>query len=416
MYLAQALRGQGRGAEAEAAQKAAVADYGRLIAARPQDYRTNFATLIVPPDVARAALEGVPLPAEPGAPADEPSVIRSPVAADSTFDRDAELPAGEAAVLHAPSGSSFSDFRLLARTGASVLFLARDELLGRDVVIKQLTPHLGGTQSAARLLREAHISAALRHPHVVTVYSVGTTGTHGLPFLVLEYYPGGTLQDAIRALNDGPGRPAFTGADFRRCLSALISVCDALDFAHRRGIVHRDPKPSNVFHGAEGEVVLGDWGLATWWNRDGRAANETRPDAAPTPGDAPWDAQLTVTGTVMGTAAYMAPETTTGGRHTPQSDIYSVGVCLFELLTGRRYRLFTDFATTMRMAPEHRERPRSIRPDVPRELDAICARATAIAPADRYAIAADLAAELRAWLDGTPRTIWGRLYRAISGR
>jgi serine/threonine protein kinase len=246
--------------------------------------------------------------------------------------------------------------RLLGRGGMSEVWLAEDRNLGRSVALKLLA----GGADPNRLLREARAIAALSHPHIAAVYDVGEA--EGRPYIVLEYLRGGTLEDRLREAQPLPDHETER-------LAAEIAA--GLAHAHANGIVHRDLKPSNVLFDTEDRAKLADFGIA-------RAAGQ---------------ATLTEAGTIMGTAAYLSPEQAEGRPVGPPADVYSFGVILYRLLTGRLP--FTG-TTPLEVALKHqRERPpavRSIRPDAPAGLAALAERAMAKSAEARPADGAELAA------------------------
>jgi hypothetical protein len=189
--------------------------------------------------------------------------------------------------------SAYTIERELGRGGMAVVYAGRHETLGRPVALKVLASHLAGDPTfTARFLREARIAARLSHPNLVRTYDI--TEHDGLPCIVMELVPGGTLEGG-RLTRDEAAR-----------------VAAGLAYAHAQGVVHRDLKPANILRGAEGEPKLADFGIA-------RALGET---------------QLTEVGAVLGTLRYLSPEQAAGKGAGPESDVYSLGVVLDELLAG----------------------------------------------------------------------------------
>jgi eukaryotic-like serine/threonine-protein kinase len=256
----------------------------------------------------------------------------------------------------------------IATGGMGRVWKARDEVLARPVAIKILHEHLSEDEAfLARFRREAMAAARLTHPHIVAIYDTGAeTSAGGIDrhYIVMENCGGGTLA-ARRA--DGPMPPD-------RVIAIGQAICQALDYAHRHEVVHRDIKPENVLITEDGTLKVGDFGIAK---------------AAFTAGD------ITSTGAILGTVAYISPEQAQGEEPDARSDIYALGVLLYELLTGRPpFQAETQIATAMQHVREAPPRPRSIRADVPRALDAVIMRALEKDPDRRYRSAAEFAAAL----------------------
>jgi len=247
---------------------------------------------------------------------------------------------------------------LLGKGGMSEVWCADDLELGRRVALKLLAPDA----DRERFAREARAAAALAHPNLTQLYDYGEAD--GRPFMVLEYLPGGTLEERLE-----PGVP-LADADTARIAS---EVAAGLAHAHARGLVHRDLKPANILFDAEGRAKIADFGIA----RLGQ------------------DGTLTEAGTVLGTAAYISPEQAAGESATPASDVYSVGVLLFRLLTGRLPFAADD---AFELVALHRDAPppplESFREDAPPVLAAVATSALAKAPGDRPADGAALVSAL----------------------
>src|SRR5262245_57351305 len=244
-------------------------------------------------------------------------------------------------------------FRLIRRLGAGAMasvFLAEDVELGRRVAIKRLHPD-SGAEVAPRFRREMRVAASLSHPNVVTVYDA--IEHEGAVLLVMEYVDGPTL---ARRMGDGALPPD-------EALAILRPLANAVDHLHARGIIHRDVKPANVMLDHEDRVKLTDLGIAS-------AAQATG---------------ITSTGTILGTPAYMAPETFEGDRATAASDIYSVAAIAFEMLTGRRARAGgTPAVVALRAATDPPPDVRDVWPEA-EALAAALARGMARDPAERPA-------------------------------
>jgi tetratricopeptide (TPR) repeat protein len=269
---------------------------------------------------------------------------------------------------------------------------ALDSELQRTVALK--LQHRGAVTDT-RFLREARSAAALRHPGIVAVYDAGQAD--GIWYLVSEFVAGQTLAERLKA-----GRPSF-----RQAAWWVADVADALAHAHRHGVIHRDVKPSNILIDAEGQLRLTDFGLA-------------RRDAA--------DGTVTEEGQVLGTPAYMSPEQARGevSRIDVRTDVYSLGAVLYELLTGELPFHGNNRMLLRQVLEEEPRPPRRVHDEVPRDLETVCLKAMAKEPADRYAGAAELADDLRRFLQGQPvrarpvgvvgRLIrWGRRRPTLAG-
>lgn len=256
--------------------------------------------------------------------------------------------------------------RELASGGMATVHLADDVVLDRPVALKILAPSLAADAAFVdRFRQEARAAGQLRHPNVVTVYDWGAMD--GTWFIAMEYVEGRTLADIIA--EDGP-LPANEAA------AIAVEIVEALDAAHRQGLVHRDVKPSNIIVTPDGRVKIADFGIA-------RAARG--------------GLDLTQVGMIVGTAAYLSPEQAQGANVDPRSDLYALGVVLFEMTTGRLPFTSDDalgYATQHVSSPP--PRLRTIRPDLPAEFDDLVDRLLAKDPNHRYQTAADLAVDLRA--------------------
>ncbi|GAA1989217.1 hypothetical protein GCM10009817_33780 [Terrabacter lapilli] len=252
----------------------------------------------------------------------------------------------------------------IAVGGMGEVHLATDERLGRRVAVKVLAPvYADSPDFVERFRREALTAAALSHPNIAQVYDYGVDGSSH--FIVMEHVEGSDLARLLRE------RGRLTPADAVRVAE---QVCAALAAAHRAGVVHRDIKPGNVMVRPDGTVKVTDFGIA----------------------QALGQASLTETGTVMGTAAYVSPEQARGQASTPASDLYSLGILLFQMLTGAvPFEGPTPVAIAMRHLDEPVPLPSSRVADLPANLDEVVTRATAKSPADRYPDADAMAAALR---------------------
>src|SRR5215204_384665 len=261
---------------------------------------------------------------------------------------------------------------LLGGGGMAEVYLAHDQVLGRDVALKILRGQYANEEGfVERFRREAKNAAALNHPNVVQVYDQGSTGD-GTYYIAMEYVPGVTLAERLK--REGPLEPG-------EAAGVAARVAEALAVAHERGIIHRDIKPQNVLLTASGGAKVADFGIA-------RAASAET---------------VTETSLILGTASYMSPEQVRGERVGPQSDLYSLGVVLYEMLTGRLPHEASDpIATAMKHLERPAPHPRDANPVVPEELDALVVRLLSKDPEERYPGAAELAEDLRRIRDGLP--------------
>ena len=252
--------------------------------------------------------------------------------------------------------------RKLGTGGMANVYLAEDEVLGRRVAIKILNDrHAGDDQFVERFRREAKNAASLSHPNIVSIYDRGEA--EGTYYIAMEYLDGRSLKELIVARGPAPVNVAI---DYARQILA------ALRFAHRHGIVHRDIKPHNVLVDAEGRLKVTDFGIA-------RAGTS----------------QMTEAGSIIGTAQYLSPEQAKGAPVDQTSDLYSVGVVLYELLTGVvPFTGDTPVEIAMKHLSSTPEPPSARRAEIPRGLDQIVLRALAKDPADRYQSAEEMDADL----------------------
>jgi serine/threonine-protein kinase len=257
-------------------------------------------------------------------------------------------------------------YRLLSRLGTggmAEVWAAEDSQLGRQVALKLLHSRLAADQDfVERFRREASAAAGLQHPNVVSVYDRGES--QGNYYIAMEYLRGPSLKDLVRR---GPLEPGYA-------VELVVQVLRAARFAHRHGVVHRDLKPHNVMLDGEGRVKVTDFGIARAGASD-----------------------MTETGSIMGTAQYLSPEQAQGHAVTASSDLYSIGVMLFELLTGRvPFDGDSPVTIALRHVSEPPPAPSQLNPAVPPALDAVVLRALAKDPRHRFADADEFIAALTA--------------------
>ncbi len=268
-------------------------------------------------------------------------------------------------------GMTLGQYRILEKIGhggMGTVYKGYDTALDRYVAIKVLAPHLVWEQGLVdRFLREARTAAHLKHPHIVTIYNVGKQD--GIYYFVMEYLPGRTLAEVIRQEGALP---------LQRVARIAEQIASALDYAHAQGLVHRDVKPGNILIGPGDQATLTDFGIV-------KALTGT---------------SLTRTGIFIGTPEYVSPEQARGQDVDPRSDIYSLGVVCYEMLTGR----VPFVGDTLAVLHAHGYDPppplRSLNPWAPAALEPVIGQALAKDPAQRYGTAGELVAALKAALAG----------------
>jgi serine/threonine protein kinase len=262
--------------------------------------------------------------------------------------------------------------RRLGAGGMSTVFLAQDTVLERPVAVKLLAEHLADDEAfVERFQREALAAGRLQHPNIVQVFDYGLDATSHRHFIVMEFVDGPSCADLLRDRKR---------LDIEEAVRIVRDACHGLDYAHRAGVVHRDVKPGNLLVSADsGTTKLADFGIA-------KAAEQTR---------------ITQVGSVLGTAAYLSPEQAHGDEAGPRSDTYSLGVCAYQLLTGR---LPHEYGSLTELALKQRDEPiepiSELRPAVPMALDMAIRVSLERDPADRYDSALDFAHALEAGLHG----------------
>jgi serine/threonine-protein kinase len=269
----------------------------------------------------------------------------------------------------------------IGRGGMGVIYRARQRHSRRIVALKRMVSyHADSRETLERFRREAEAAASLDHPNILPIYEVGQ-GEDGLPFFSMKYAAGGSLQIAGPALRN----------DARECVRLMAKIARAVQYAHERGVLHRDLKPGNILLDGHGEPFVTDFGLAKWL--------DTSTD-------------LTRTLTIFGTPGYIAPEQAKGpaAKLTPAADVYSLGAILFVLFTGRPPFLGEHALAVIQQASEKpAPKLRSLAPTLDRDLETICARCLEREPQGRYRSAGDLALDLERWLEGRPimaRRVW----------
>ena len=320
------------------------------------------------------------------------------------------------------NGTRFRILRPHARGGLGEVSVAEDRELHREVALKEIQNRfVRDPSSRARFLLEAEITGGLEHPGIVPVYGLGSY-PDGRPYYAMRFIKGDSLHETIRQFHSpeaAAGRgPLVRSLEFRRLLGRFIDVCQAMEYAHSRGVLHRDLKPGNIMLGKYGETLVVDWGLARARGRQpsARPGEADEQTLVPHSGSG---VEATQMGAVIGTPAYMSPEQAAGriDELDTTSDVYGLGATLYALLTGKPPIEGGHRDQALRRVEQGDiPSPRNVQPGVPKPLEAICRKAMARLPAERYASARELADEIEHWLADEPVTahrepLWQRASR-----
>ncbi|MEQ8789110.1 MAG: serine/threonine-protein kinase [Pirellulaceae bacterium] len=334
---------------------------------------------------------------------------------------------GGETVFDAPGdGASFSDqmrftpIRKHAEGGLGEVSIAADRELKREVALKEIKSRFADdVASRRRFVLEGEITGALEHPGVVPVYGMGAHAD-GRPYYAMRFIRGESLREAINAFHKNAELAANPGQRLlalQKLLRRFIDACHTMQYAHSRGVLHRDLKPDNIMLGPYGETLVIDWGLARLFNR-GDEVRESVDERSLHP-DAHSPIDGTAQGRVVGTLQYMSPEQALGWhqRLTPASDVFALGAILYSILTGQppiagaTFDQLHEKALAAEFPP-----PRAVNDRVPRALEAICTKAMAKSTADRYADAGQLADDIEAYLAGEPVSAWDEPFTVRAAR
>jgi serine/threonine-protein kinase len=306
------------------------------------------------------------------------------------------------------AGARFRILRPHARGGLGEVFVARDTELNRDVALKEIQSQFAFDPGfRSRFQFEAEVTGGLEHPGIVPVYGLGHL-PDGRPYYAMRFIRGDSLKEAIERFHAerGDKKDAGRGSlELRKLLRRFLDVCNAVDYAHSRGVLHRDIKPGNVMIGKHGETLVVDWGLAKSIGAPEPSGDSG--DRTLLPLSASGSAE-TLPGQSLGTPAYMSPEQAAGdlARLGPRSDVYSLGAMLYYLLTGKSAFEGEVGAVLRKVQNGEFSRPRQCDQSIDKALEAVCLKAMATKPEDRYDSCRALADDTERWMADEPVAAW----------
>ena len=292
--------------------------------------------------------------------------------------------------------SRFHTVKLHAKGGLGEVYRARDHQLNREVALKEIQPKYADDQgSRSRFLLEAEVTGGLEHPGIVPVYALGRH-EDGRPYYVMRFIRGQTLHHAVDQFYEGESASDYSGLAFRKLLGRFMDVCQAMEYAHSRGVLHRDLKPGNIMLGKYGETLVVDWGLARTQDSEDSVEAPLRPTM---------ESAGTMAGRALGTPAFMPPEQAAGDLESlgPASDVYALGATLYYMLTGRTPFSGDDVSALLEQVKAGDfPSPRQVRPSAPMALEKICLKAMALNGAERYASPQVLSEDIERYLADEP--------------
>ena len=312
--------------------------------------------------------------------------------------------------------------RVHGKGGLGQVWLATDRQLNREVALKEVLPKRSQDQEAhLRLQKEAQITGQLEHPNIITVYELVEDKVTEQSYYTMRFVRGETLRKALKSYHRRRAEGVENPLELRRLLYAFVSVCNAIGYAHSRGVLHRDLKPANIMLGEFGEVTVLDWGIAM--TRDRRESDVDWREVLISGVD---DLEKTAAGNVIGSPAYMSPEQADGriSQMSDATDVYGLGAILYAILTGngphssneKRSSLRDTMDLLARISNGPAPEPRLTNPEVPAPLNAICVKALQRLPADRYAGAQEMAKDVTRWLADEPVSVHRENFAARTAR
>jgi serine/threonine protein kinase len=297
--------------------------------------------------------------------------------------------------------------KLHAEGGLGKIWIAHDTDLNRDVALKEIKPSATpNPESWRRFLKEAQITGQLEHPNIVPVYELARRKEDNQPFYTMRFLRGQTFRDTIAEFHRRrAGKPADRLELQRQLLEPFAKICEAIGYAHSRGVIHRDLKPENVVLGAHGEVVVLDWGLGKVVGRP----DDDEPKVREPRISVTTDAETSATIGQAGTPGYMAPEQVDADNALidTRTDVYGLGAILFEILTARPPATGTTLGEVYgKIRTGNFPKPREIDPTAPRALEAVCNKAMAIDRNNRYRRVEDFSEDVRRWIVDEPVSVY----------